>query len=160
MDATFLKAATGLIPADDPTREWFTKVKLSGMVFAKVAQPRNPQFHRKMFALFNYGFDYWAESAEPKVYKGQPVQPNFDRFRKDITILAGYYHPVFNIKGEIRMEADSISYAAMDETRFEQLYSKVIDVLLKKVFSRRGIGGVAWTEEKLRGVVDGLLEFV
>ena len=152
MDATFLKAATGLIPADDPTREWFTKVKLSGMVFAKVAQP--PRW------LFNYGFDYWAESAEPKVYKGQPVQPNFDRFRKDITILAGYYHPVFNIKGEIRMEADSISYAAMDETRFEQLYSKVIDVLLKKVFSRRGIGGVAWTEEKLRGVVDGLLEFV
>lgn len=158
MDATFLKAPAGLIPGDDATREWLSKVKLAGLVFAKVAQPRNPQFHRKMFALFNYGFDYWAETAPPKMYKGEPVLPNFDRFRKDITILAGYYHPVFNIKGEVRMEADSISYAAMNEGTFEQLYSKVIDVLLNKVFSQRSVG-VRWTEKRLRAVVDGLMEF-
>jgi hypothetical protein len=157
MDATLLKSQTGLVPGDDATREWLNKVRMAGIVYAKVNQPRNPQFHRKMFALLNYGFDFWAETAKPVEYKGQEVKPNFERFRKDIVILAGHYHPVFNIKGEIRMEANSISYANMDEATFEQLYSSVIDVLLKKVFSRAPEG--QWTEERLRSVVDGLLEF-
>jgi hypothetical protein len=149
-----IRSEVGLLPADNDTREWFAKLRIGASVLAKVVQPRNPAFHRKFFALLQYGFEHWAETQQPQEYKGEAVQPNFERFRKDITILAGYGRPVVNIRGDVRMEADSISFGSMSAETFEKLYSAVIDVLLTRVFK-----GPQWTERELRDVVDGLVEF-
>lgn len=154
MDGTFIRSTAGLTPADEETREWFAKVKLGGLVFAEVRQPRNPAFHRKMFALFKYAYDYWSETAPEITYKGERVLPDFDRFRKDITIVAGFHHAVVNLKGEVRMEAESLSFGSMSQERFEEVYSGVINALLQRVFR-----GPSWSEEQLREIVDGLVEF-
>jgi hypothetical protein len=157
----FLRTQLGLMPADDSAREWMTKVKAGQTVLARVTLPRNPLFHRKVFALMRYAFDYWSDHTPPITWKGREVAPEFERFRKDITILAGYGHPVINIKGEVRYEAKSISYGSMDEEQFEAFYDAVIDTLLKRVFteSRWDADTFRWDADTLKEVVNGLLEF-
>jgi hypothetical protein len=154
MDALLLRSEVGLLPADSATREWFSKLKVGKTVVANVSAPRNPLFHRKFFALLQYAFEHWSETNQGIEYKGQMVQPDFERFRKDITILAGRYRPVVNIKGEVRVEADSISFARMNAEDFEKLYSQVIQVLLTRVFTASH-----WNEQALREVVEGICEF-
>lgn len=99
--------------------------------------PRNPKFHRKMFALLAVGFDSWEPDRKRFSYNGRAIEKNFERFREQVLILAGHYDQVFSLRGD-RMElvAKSISYAAMDDSEFEALYSAVIDVLLREVCTR------------------------
>lgn len=155
MDALLIRSEVGLIPANDESREWFSKLKIGGSVLAKVTSPRNPLFHRKMFALFQYAYEYWSDMAPKLNYKGVEVLPDFDRFRRDITILAGFHHAVVNLKGEVRFEADSLSYGSMSPESFEKLYSQVIQVLLTRVFIAK-----QWDEDELRAIVEQICEFV
>jgi hypothetical protein len=157
MDALLTKGTTGLIPADDATREWFSKLKAGSTVHADAKQMRNGAFFRKWWALVKLGYDYWSECAKPMEFRGQPVLPDFDRFRHDVTILAGFYRPVVNLKGEVRIEAESLKWSQMSEERFNQLYDATIHVLLRKVFN--GEVCAAWTEAELRSIADQILEF-
>ena len=149
-----MRAQLGLMPADDATRSWFSKLKMGATVLAKTTEPRNPQFHRKMFALYTLGFEYWSDMAPRLQYKGIEVQPDFDHFRKEVTILAGFFHAVVTLKGEVRLNADSLSYGSMSPDSFEKLYSKVIDVLLTRVFIAK-----QWDEAELRRIVEKICEF-
>lgn len=157
MDLLFQRGTTGLLPACEEAAEWLRKKKLGATILVEPREARNGAFHRKYFALLNLAFDYWKDHAETMEYKGEPVLPNFERFRRDVAILAGFYKPVTNIKGEVRLEAESISFAAMSEERFEELYGATINVLLQRVFNGRVCP--KWTEEQLRSVAQQVLEF-
>lgn len=154
MDAAFIRAQSGLVPADDETRQWFGKLRMGAAVAARVSQTRNPLFHRKMFALMQLAFEHWSDTAPAVQFRGETVRPDFERFRKDVTILAGKFHTVVNIKGELRIEADSLAYGKMNNEEFEQLYSSILGVLMTRVFT-----GPQWTEQKVRDVVDELAGF-
>lgn len=95
--------------------------------------PRNWKYHRRFFALLQLGFDSWEPDRKRKSYKGREVSKNFDQFREDITILAGYYVQTFDLKGRMTLKAQSISFASMDDLEFERVYSDVVDVLLREV---------------------------
>lgn len=145
------KTASGaLAPADPQAAEYISKLKLGMGVKAKVTKANNVAFHRKMFALFTVAFEAWEPEA--KEYKGQPVQKNFDRFRKDVTILAGFYETTINLKGEIRLEAISLSFDSMEQDEREKVYSAVIDVVLKKVLTN-------YTRDDLDRVVEQIMQF-
>lgn len=154
MDAVLMRSQAGLVPADDDTREWFARLELGAQLRAKVTQDRNPQFHRKWFALVQLAFEHWSDTAEPVKYKDIDVQPDFERFRKDITILAGKFHYVTNLRGEVRAEADSISFGKMSQQDFERLYSQTISVLIGRVFK-----GPQWSESHVRALVDEIAGF-
>lgn len=99
--------------------------------------PRNPKFHRKMFALLSVGFDSWEPDRKRFNYNGRAIEKNFERFREQVLIMAGHYDQVFSLRGDkMELVAKSISYAAMDDAEFETLYSAVIDVLLREVCTR------------------------
>lgn len=150
-----LKAPNGsLVPLDDEQAEKVKRFKAGSVVRGEFSEMRNGRFFKKWFALANFAYDMWEESIEPVEYRGQAVQPAFDKFRKDLTILAGYWHPVFNIDGTFKVEADSISWASMDEEKFERMYSKTIDAILAKVLPRHGL-----SRESLAHHVDRVLEF-
>jgi hypothetical protein len=108
-------------------------IKNGEIVSAEIKRPRNYEFHKKFFALLNYSYECWE--PEELEYRGRPVGKDFDRFRKDIIILAGYYDVVTNIKGEVKAEAKSISFGKMEEEEFEKLYSDVINVILKHILT-------------------------
>ena len=112
---------------------------------------RNVMFHRKFFALLNIAFDNWNPGEINSKY-GIP-EKNFERFRKDVAILCGHFHLVIRVDGTSRPEADSISFAKMDQETFKDLYSKTIDVLIKHVYKQK------IDAEKLDEIVERYLQF-
>lgn len=121
-----------LVPVTDKDYQELSELKNDTILECKVRNKRNLLFHRKYFALLNLAFDHFEPPTDYK-YKGQPVKKSFDRFRKDIAILAGFYDIVVNIKNELRYEAKSIAFGNMSEDEFKELYSNTIDVILQKV---------------------------
>ena len=104
-------------------RRWWKRVinfDPGEISFLKFIIPRNGKFHRKFFALMNVGYDCWEPKRKHKSYKGIPIEKNRDQFREDITILAGFYEQTFNLKGEMRMRAKSISFASMEDDEFSE----------------------------------------
>lgn len=153
----FLKSAVGLAPACEEARIWLMRKKIGATILMEPREIRNGAFFRKWFALVTLGWDYWHETVEPMEYKGLPVRPEFKRFRKDVTILAGYYDAVVNLKGELRIEAKSISWAKMDERTFAQLYDATIHVLQTMVFNGKRCR--QWSEAEIRSVAEQLEAF-
>ena len=151
-DVFLIKTPNGsLAPADGQSAEILHKQKVGQGFRVRMTKIRNIRFHRKFFALLNYAFDTWEPTE--KEYRGHPVQKNFDQFRRDITILAGFYETAVRLDGSIRITAKSISFASMDETEFEELYSKVIDVLLQRVFTNQ-------TRDDIDTVVNNILQYL
>ena len=152
MNIYLVKYNNGLFPADDNSKSAINKMKSGQLVRAKVTKPRNYAFHRKYFALLSIAFDNWdpPETSSPW---GVPVK-NFDRFRRDVAILAGYYETYVRIDGSVRVEPRSISFAKMSAEEFEDLYSKTIDVLIKHVY------GSAMKPDRINKIVEEYLSFV
>lgn len=156
MKGYFRKLPGGtLVPDNDETVEYLQKVKTGSVVSGEFVQPRNYRFLQKTMCLFTYCFDHFAETmagAELE-YKGMKAAPSFDRFRYDLTILAGHYTATFDIMGNIKLEAKSLSYGKCSEQEAEKIYSDVINAALKQVFK------VGMTEDELRKIVDTILGY-
>jgi hypothetical protein len=115
--------------------------------------PRNSRYHRKFFAMLNLGYDAWEPQRKHKSYKGREVQKNFERFRSDVLIAAGFYTQTFGLDGKLQLEAQSISFASMEQPEFEFVYNRCLDVLLQDVLSTYA------GREEVNGVVEKILRF-
>lgn len=146
------KTLNGWGNANEVAQKLHDKTKLGADIHSDFKQMRNAAFHRKLFALFHLAFDYW-EPAEIDTKWGKP-QKSFVNFRKNLTILAGHGHLVFNIDGSYKMEADSISFGSMSQETFDELYSNVIDAILKQIPKMKD-----WGAEKIDEAVNQVLEF-
>ena len=124
------------------------------LIDVAMAFPRNPQFHRKFFALLNLGFEAWEPGAKFRAYKGEVIAKDFDQFREDVTILAGHYQQIFNLDGGMTLRAKSISFANMDDAEFEKVYSSVVDVMLAKVLTNYA------GREEIDSVVQKIMGFI
>jgi hypothetical protein len=151
MKTHLIKTQLGFIPADEQSREWFEKIKPGEVVSCEAKKVRNYKFHKKYFALLNIGFQNWNPGEINSRY-GVP-EKNFDRFRADLTILAGYYETTIRLDGSVRVEPKSISFAKMTEEDFESLYSRTIDVLIKHVYD------AGMTHEEINETVNKYLQF-
>lgn len=90
--------------------------------------PRNYKFHKLVFDLFRFAYEEWEpdESVAKK---------SFDSFREDLVISAGYYTTsVSLITNQVKLTAESLSYASMSEDRFRQVYSDIKNVIWHKIF--------------------------
>ena len=155
MELIVMKAPQGsIIPWDEGAAEFIQKLKVGVPLRAEVKQIRNVLFFRKWWTLAKLAFDIWNESLYRLKHRGVEVEPNFDRFRKDLIILCGFYTPVYNYLGELRLDAKSISFAQMSEADFEALYSKSIDVILAKVIPRAG-----QTRESMEHAVENVMRY-
>lgn len=96
--------------------------------------PRNSKFHRKFFVLLNLGFDHWECGRKHKTHNGMPVTKQFESFREEVLILSGFFEQTFDLNGNMKLTAKSISFASMEEPEFNQVYNAVLDVLLERVF--------------------------
>jgi len=152
MNVNLTKISSGFIPTDPSTRDWWEELKDGQVVHADFKKVRNYSFLKKYFALLNTAYNYW-EPGEVNSKYGVP-EKNFDRFRADLTILAGFYENTVRLDGTVRIEPKSISFAKMDEEEFERLYNKTIDVLLKYVY------GKEMSRDDIDKLVNEILEFV
>jgi hypothetical protein len=147
----FRKLHHVLVPADLAQMELMEALKPNGEYKAVLTQPRHPLFHRKAFALTKVGYDAWEPPAE-RQYKGRPILKSFESFRDEMTIRAGFYDVVWNMKGEMRLIPHSWSWGATDQEKFERMYSAFIDVILRDVL--RG-----YSKDDLEDQVQRVLEF-
>lgn len=112
-----------IAPSDKATSEYIEKLKTGeGLQFEKPKKVRNVLFHRKYFKMLN------------TVYEACGIEISFEEFRRSILISAGFveFERLF-INGEFieRVEAESISFASMDNDRFELVYKRSLDVCLE-----------------------------
>ncbi len=149
-DVYLQNTGVGLVPSSEQDKEALGVMRLGEIVKAKISRPRNIKLHRKFFALLNIGFDAWEPSE--KEYRGHPVQKNFERFRHDVVIAAGFYAISPDINGNPRAIAKSLRFGTMKEAEFERVYSKVADVLLQRILT-------SYTKEDLDEVVEKILGF-
>ena len=114
--------------AGDSDYERLKKIKPMELVECEIKKPRNIRFHRKAFALFNM------------VYQNQETYTNIEDLRHDLTIVAGYYTERINLKGEVVKQANSISFASMDESDFSQYYDNIIkQIVIHFNFNKQAI---------------------
>lgn len=150
----FIRLPNGdLRPMDDEALAATKRWKTGDVIRGDFAKMRNGRFFRKWWALITVGFGLWQESGARAEHNGQEILPNIEKYRKDTTIMAGHYHTVLNVRGELRLEADSISFSNMTEETFESLYSATIDAILRQAHN------TGLDEETLRGWADSIMEF-
>jgi two-component SAPR family response regulator len=106
-------------PAYDSDLEIAKKIKVNSMYEFEYKKPRNYMFHKKFFALINLA------------YHNQDTYNNTDDMREDLIIDAGFYRTTYNKYGDVVKKALSVSFASMDDIEFNNLYSRVADVIVK-----------------------------
>lgn len=134
MKLEFYKQAGGILhPASDAIAERLTKFKTGEMYMVEIKRSRNPVFHRKVFAFFNFCFEYWRCDRE---FLDELKQ--FEVFRSHLTVVAGYFDELYNLKGEVRIEAKSLAYDSMDDDEFQAFYSALINAAMRTIFQGAG----------------------
>ena len=110
----------GLLPMypSDVTEK--QKLSIGEVYEAEIRRPRNVLFHRKFFALVSIG------------HQNTQLEMPFETYRRYLIMKAGYFKAYATDKGTY-FEAESISFASMEETTFEELYSRVLDVVIKDI---------------------------
>lgn len=116
---------------------WFKRIPLHNTILWKFTHPRNYEFHKKYFALLDFAFGHWEPSTlHGKRYAGVVPLKSKSRFRKDLTVLAGYFEQEIRLDGSLRVVAKSISWSSMSEEEFVSLYESTKDVIWDRIFSR------------------------
>ena len=85
----------------------------------EVKKKRNYKFHKKYFALINL------------VFNNQEKYTNINHLRNDLTKVSGFYTIRKDLQGNEVLEVDSINFSSMDELKFNDLYNKTLDSIVK-----------------------------
>ncbi|EDW1732900.1 DUF1367 family protein [Salmonella enterica subsp. enterica] len=133
MEIEMIKSAGGVfVPVFEHDLPRLEKFRNGEQYTLEARLTRNPAFHRKMFAFLNFCFQHW--NAEHTGYAFTDEATQFDEFRKNLTILAGFYEVVTTIRGEVKYRAKSLKYGNMDQDEFSRCYNAMINAALKHVF--------------------------
>lgn len=119
MQITLIKTLSGFKLAYNSDHEMAKKIPLNEPIVYDWKKPRNYKFHKKFFALLNL------------VYENQEQYNNINDLRGELTIEAGFYDVTYTLWGEKKKKPKSISFTSMDEAEFSDLYSRIIDVVVK-----------------------------
>lgn len=132
MELLLLNTSRGLVPLYDDSYEEKRKLKPGQAYRAKIVKARNPEFHRKYFALVNAAWGCLPEKAQAKLKTPE-------NFRKYAEVAAGHCDTFYSPRLREYVEIPkSVAFDAMDGTEFEDLYRRVrgvIDSLLAPVLS-------------------------
>jgi len=152
-EALLIKTLSGLTPAHEEDFDTLKGVKIGEMIRAKWTKPRtrNVRFFRKWWLLAKYAYEHWepGEFDDPRL-KGVVPEKSFERFRKDLTILAGHYEAFYRIDGTVKVEAKSLAFWSMEEEEFDKLYKATVNAVLKHILQN-------YQREDLEQVVENLL---
>ena len=87
-----------LMPASELDEEIINSMQDGCLYKVKISKVRNPQFHRKYFALLDVLYNFFTPQITP-LANGMVPKKNRERFRKDLIIATGNIangHCIFN----------------------------------------------------------------
>lgn len=111
---------SGLVPLYPHDFDEKRKLRLGQDYEVDVRNPRNVGFHRKFFALLNVG------------HENTKMDMPFETYRKYVIMKAGYFKAFSTPRGTF-YDAESIAFSAMSQDQFEELYSRVLNVIIEDV---------------------------
>jgi hypothetical protein len=113
----------GLKPYTDEDALDLRRVGIGDILQAKALDQRNVQHHRKFFALIRVVFDNMPEQYDQYF-------PTKDDLRHELIKRAGFFKEYTDLKGIKQYRAESISFDSMSQKRFDELYDRVLDVVV------------------------------
>lgn len=136
-------------PAGFEDFEIAASIPASSVIKCKYTIPRNYKFLQKFICLCKFAYEQWSpDETEAK--------KSFDRFRKDLLIMAGYYTQTVSLRTEaLHLEAESIAFANMGEDRFAKVFTDVKAVIWQKIFQFQ----YGYTEAEYDRVVNQLWSY-
>lgn len=142
-----------LVPVDDEAEQLLTSLKTGQGVKLKAERVNNLKFHRRLFALLNFAFEIWEPSATEVL--GQPVTKNFNVFRKDLVVLAGFYDAHYSPDGSVRLEPHSLSFKACEDQKRAEVYKAILGVVWERVLRHANFD----SPEEVDAVISHLIGF-
>lgn len=116
----------GLVPMYDSDLGKKKRLKEGEVYKVEVSIPRNYQFLKKFFALVRLTFDNLPERLV-RMLGVRNEDDMLDCFKLDLGLFTQVWHgrrPIAKLR--------SISFAAMDETEFQNFYNRCVDIVLTK----------------------------
>lgn len=114
----------GLKPYTDEDSLDLRKLGIGDILIAKSLDRRNAQHHRKFFALISIVFDNLPEQYDRYF-------PTKDDLRYELIKRAGFFSEYTDLKGNKQYRSESISFENMGQKRFEEVYDRVLTVIVK-----------------------------
>ena len=140
VEVLLVREGSKLAAADPISAEIIANIKLRETVTASIRRPRNPKHHRKLWALLSV------------VFENQTAFATIEDLLGAIKLATGLFDNGKTVDGIPYVVPQSISFAAMDQNRFEQWYDKALDVILTKI-----VPGIAKSdlEARINDILNG-----
>ena len=124
MKLNLLATPLGLKPLYPEDFDEEKKLKNGTIYTADIRVPRNIRFHRLFFSLINTGYAYFPGDVQQAYFQ------SVESFRKSVLIAAGFVTRFWSVKHQAFLEeAESISFANMDDARFREVYDRCKEVV-------------------------------
>lgn len=134
------KSGKNTLEVEEAAEKYLRRFRLGEDFLISLKRPRNLAFHRKFMALLRYAFE------------NQERYEDFEAFRKEVTMRAGWWEEHVHVTGQISYTAKSIAFAKMDELQFDELYRKAITAIIEHFL-------VGMDPEELDAAVEEVLGF-
>ena len=116
-DGTYLSPNSGV------DHENYSKLKTGQIYFCQFKRSRNPDFHRKMFAVIKAMFENQPEATTIE---------NMEDYRHQLLLHLGYVHTYIIPKtGATVARVKSMAFDEMDEDEFTDLYNDLLSLAAK-----------------------------
>lgn len=122
-----VKTKAGFIPADEEDREIIKSIAYGEIVESDSSDQRSVGHHRKFMKMIRLCWENQPEHLDGRF-------PTPDDLRYELTRRAGFYTSYVDFKGNTVYRPESISFSNMGQTRFEELYDRVLDVACKELY--------------------------
>lgn len=113
---------TGLVPLYDSDFDEKKKLQIGVVYECEIKHPRNYRFLKKFMALVKLGCH------------NSKMDLPFDVYREVVTMRAGFVEIHDTGKG-LHYRPKSIAFASMSEAQFQDVYSRVMDVIIQDIGS-------------------------
>lgn len=121
-DTIYLRRTIGGLKPDNALgEEIIAKIPMGSVVSAEIRRPRHLRHHRKLFALLQ------------AIFPHQDTYPTFKAFRAAVLCAVGHCEAVPLPDGRTVLVPESISFAKLDQSGFEQLYDRALDLILTRI---------------------------
>lgn len=127
VDVRVKRVMDRLVPADKVSADELADLPAGVILRCQITQPRNPRHHGKYWALIS------------AIFPHQKMYASRQQLHEQLKKAVGFVIETTNLlTGEIEYEADSIAFDNLDQKGFEEVYERIVDVILTRILP--GVG--------------------
>lgn len=108
---------------DEPGTDALRKLKNGALVLVEVKQPRNPQHHRKLFAMLNI------------VLQNQDYYKSLDTLLSACKLATGHAEIIRTKRGDVAIPK-SISFTSLSQADFNAFYDAAVSWVVEEVIPK------------------------